>query len=118
MQSKLYHDDISIKTMKSTDIAKYLLRDELMLLIHPEGTRHADAKIRECKPGIAKITLELYQDYSLKTAVIPCTIKYHHGFRPKIKVKFGSELDYDEKTTISELTANLEEMLKKQYSAL
>ncbi|MBI4441617.1 1-acyl-sn-glycerol-3-phosphate acyltransferase [Candidatus Woesearchaeota archaeon] len=115
MQCTLVHDRINLSTLRPRTIAQYLLMKGEGLLIHPEGTRHADGNIRGCRPGVAKIVLDLQERYGVSTSLVPCAITYGTGIRRSVRVTFGEPLRY-ENSTVPTLTERIEQTLRGMYA--
>ncbi len=111
IKKTLRHDE----RLTGISIAQYLLMKNEALIIHPEGTRHCDGIIRDCKTGVARIVLDLYQLYGVQTTVVPCAVAYApRGFRSNITVQFGVPIAV--KGTVDSFTECLEQKIKELYA--
>ncbi len=121
MKQTLYKHEIrDIQTLSSTTLASYFIMKGEGLLIHIEGTRHADGVIRDVYPGAAKVALDVYQKYKSNIALLPCAIAYQEpcGFRSNVDVVVGRRIalgEYKGETGVNDLTKKLENKVKELY---
>lgn len=114
------HEIQEIKTLSSTTLGCYFAMKGEGLLIHTEGTRHADGIIHNLYPGAAKVALDVDQKYNTNVALLPCAIAYQEpcGFRSNVDVVVGRKIalqNYREEMAVKDLTITLENKLKELY---
>jgi len=95
--------------------AMQVLREEKVLGIFPEGTRHRDGKMGEIQTGIAVLALK--QNVSL----IPVGISGHYRPFGKLKISVGRPIDLDDlralrpdAETMAQVVERIREGIQKQ----
>lgn len=119
-QTLFKHEITNIQMLSSTTLGSYFALKGEGILIHIEGTRHADGIIRDVYPGAAKVALDVYQKYNSDIALLPCAIAYQEpcGFRSNVDVVVGRKIAlwvYKGETGVNDLTKKLENKVKELY---
>ncbi len=100
-------------------LACQILQEGGSLVIFPEGTSHAQSKVRELKPGAARIALRTEADGRAGICIVPVGLTYSDPglFRGNVAVHLGEPIEAgpflkdNHHTGEQELTAHIHERL-------
>lgn len=102
-----------------------ILRKGGAIGIYPEGTTHAEPRVRKIKTGAARIVLETEQKYAPSVRLIPVGLNFkaRKSFRGEVMVRIGkpiqvvnyvSEYNRDTVAAVDHLTADLQNALEDE----